>query len=223
VKEIHEKEDWNMAKIQVVVVSKNALIRGGLRDIINQAVTQTVVAGLFESLAEADAFLNSHEARVLIADDSPHTVNLLKALKRLMEIHPGLVIIMVMQHPTASVTQKLLALGVRALLHKDDDLETTLNHTIQNAVKGSMTISPLIAEFLDQAVTLPANITQRDLDILQLLTEGMEAKAIAVHLGVTYSVVNRAINRMLRTYNVQNVAQLVLIAHQILKVRRQLE
>ncbi|MBE2269648.1 MAG: response regulator transcription factor [Anaerolinea sp.] len=212
-----------MAKIQVVIVSKNALIRGGLRDIINQAATQTVVAGLFESLAEADVFLNTHDARVLITDDSPHTVNLLKALKRLMEIHPGLVIIMVMQRPTASVTQKLLTLGVRALLHKDDDLEITLNPTIQNAVKGSMTISPLITEFLEQTVTLPANINQRDLDILQLLTEGMEPKGIAVHLGVTYSVVNRAINRMLRTYNVQNVAQLVLIAHQILKVRRQLE
>jgi two-component system uhpT operon response regulator UhpA len=212
-----------MAKIQVVIVSKNALIRGGLRDIINQAATQIVVTGLFESLAEADVFLNNHEARVLITDDSPHTVNMHKALKRLMDMHPGLVIILVMQRPTASITQKLFALGVRALLHKDDDLENTLNHTIQTAVKGSMTISPLISEFLDQSVALPAKITLRDLDILQMLTEGMEAKEIAARLGVTYSVVNRSINRLLRTYNVQNVPQLAVMAHQILKVRKQLE
>jgi DNA-binding NarL/FixJ family response regulator len=212
-----------MAKIQVVIVSTNALTRGGLRDIINQATAPIEITGLFESLSDADVMLNNHEARVLITDDPPQTASLLKALKRLMDAHPGLVIIMVMQRPTGSVTQKLMALGVRALLHKDDDLENTLNHTIQNAVKGSMTISPLIAEFLDQSVTLPAKITQRDLDILQLLTEGMEPKQIAAHLGVTYSVVNRAINRLLHTYNAQNLTQLAVMAHQILKVRKQLE
>ena len=142
---------------------------------------------------------------------------------RLMDVHPGLVTILVMQRPTASVAQKLIALGVRALLHKDDDLGNTLNHTIQTAVKGNMTISPLIAEFLDKTVALPTKITQRDLNILQLLTEGMEAKEIAAHLGVTYGVVNRTINRLLRTYNVQNVPQLTAMAYQILKVRQQLE
>ena len=212
-----------MANIQVVIVSMNALTRGGLRDIINQAGTQTEVAGLFDSLAEADTFLNSHTARVLITDESLHTVNIIKALKRLMDVHPGLVVILVMQRPTASIAQKLIAVGVRALLHKDDELGNTLNYTIQTAVKGNMTLSPLIAEFLDKTLALPAKITQRDLDILQLLTDGMEAKEIAAHLGVTYSVVNRTINRLLRTYTVQNVAQLAVMAYQILKVRKQLE
>jgi DNA-binding NarL/FixJ family response regulator len=212
-----------MANIQVVIVSAIALTRAGLKEIITQSGAQIEVAGLFESLAEADAFLNNRSTRVLITDESPHTVNMVKALKRLMEGHPGLVVILVMQRPTASVAQKLIALGVRALLHKDDDLGNTLNYTIQTAVKGNTTISPLIAEFLDQSVALPAKITQRDLDILQLLTDGMQAKEIAAHLGVTYGVVNRTINRLLRTYNVQNVPQLAAMAHQILKVRKQLE
>jgi len=212
-----------MANIQVVIVSMNALTRAGLKEIINQSGTQIEVAALFESLAEADTFLNSHNAQVLITDESLHTVNIIKALKRLMDVHPGLVVILVMQRPTASIAQKLIAVGVRALLHKDDELGNTLNYTIQTAVKGNMTISPLIAEFLDKTLALPAKITQRDLDILQLLTDGMEAKEIAAHLGVTYSVVNRTINRLLRTYTVQNVAQLAVMAYQILKVRKQLE
>lgn len=212
-----------MANIQVVIVSATALTRAGLKEIITQSGTQIEVAGLFESLAEADTFLNSHNARVLITDESLHTANMVKALKRQMEMHPGLVLILVMQRPTASVAQKLIALGVRALLHKDDDLGNTLNYTVHTAVKGNMTISPLMAEFLDQSVALPAKITQRDLDTLQLLTDGMETKEIAAHLGVTYGVVNRTINRLLRTYNAQNVPQLVLMAHQILKVRKQLD
>jgi len=212
-----------MTNIQVVIVSAIALTRAGLKEIITQSGALLEVAGLFESLAEADAFLNSHNPRVLITDESLHTLNMVKALKRLMAAHPGLAVILVLQRPTASVAQKLIALGVRALLHKDDDLGNTLNHTIQTAVKGNTTISPLIAEFLDQSVALPAKITQRDLDTLQLLTDGMAAKEIAAHLGVTYGVVNRTINRLLRTYNVQSVPQLAAMAYQILKVRKQLE
>ncbi len=108
-----------MANIQVVIVSAIALTRAGLQQIITQSGGQSEVAGLFESLAEADAFLNSHNPRVLITDESLHTLNMVKALKRLMEVHPGLVVILVMQRPTASVAQKLISLGVRALLHKD--------------------------------------------------------------------------------------------------------
>ena len=133
-----------MANIQVVIVSATALTRAGLQQIIKEARTQIEVAGLFDSLAEAEVFLNSQHARVLIADDSLHTLNMVKALKRMIEVHPGLVVIMVMQRPTASIAQKLTALGVRALLHKEDDLENTLNYTIQTALKGNMTISPLV-------------------------------------------------------------------------------
>jgi two-component system response regulator DesR len=212
-----------MSHIQVVIVSANALTRAGLKEIITQSEAQIELLGWFESLTEAEVFLGNHHVRVLIADESQQIAGMVKALKRLMEAHPGLVVILVMQRPTASIAQKLIALGVRALLHKDDDLGNTLNHTIHTAVKGSMTISPLLAEFLDRAVALPAKITQRDLDILQLLTDGMETKEIAAHLGVTYGVVNRTINRLLRTYNVQNVSQLGAMAHQILKVRKQLE
>jgi DNA-binding NarL/FixJ family response regulator len=113
-----------MASIQVVIVSAIALTRAGLQQIITQSGAQSEVAGLFDSLAEADVFLNSHNARVLITDESLHMVNMVKALKRLMEVHPGLVVILVLQHPTASVAQKMITLGVRALLHKDDDLVT---------------------------------------------------------------------------------------------------
>jgi DNA-binding CsgD family transcriptional regulator len=86
-----------------------------------------------------------------------------------------------------------------------------------------MTISPLVAEFLDKTVALPAKITQRDLDVLQLLTEGMEPKQIAAHIGVKYGVINRTMNRLQRIYNVQSALQLAAIAHQILKVRKPLD
>jgi DNA-binding NarL/FixJ family response regulator len=211
-----------MASIQVVIVSTSALTRAGLKEIINQSGARIEVVGLFDMFSEAEEFLDENKVRVLLADDSHQTVNLIKTFNRLIDRHPGLVIIFIMQRPAVSLLDKLVRLGVRALLHKEDDLENTLNHTIQTAVMGSTTISPRIAAALERASTLPANISQRDLDMLQMLTEGLDAKVIAARLGVKYDVVNRALKRMEGMYGAQNRHQLAVIAHQILSARHTL-
>ncbi|MDX2159907.1 MAG: LuxR C-terminal-related transcriptional regulator [bacterium] len=212
-----------MTAIQVGIVSTNAIMRAGLQKMISDSGSRIEVAGIFESFADVDRFAQTRSVRALIADETMQTANLIKELKRLVEVHPGLAIILILQRPTASLSQRLMTVGVRALLHKDDDLEHTLNHTILTAVSGSATVSQHFSRFFDSDQSSPAGINQRDLDILQLLTEGLEPKEIAASLGVKYHVVNRAINKLLQTYEVQSVVQLGQMAHQIVKVRKKLE
>jgi DNA-binding NarL/FixJ family response regulator len=212
-----------MTAVQVVIVSTNAIMRAGLQKMISDSGSRIEVAGIFESFADADRFAQTQSVRALIADETMQTANLIKELTRLVEVHPGLAIILILQRPTASLSQRLMTLGVRALLHKDDDLEHTLNHTILTAVSGSATVSQHFSRFFDSEQPRPAKVNQRDLDIMQLLTEGLEPKEIAANLGVKYHVVNRAINKLLETYEVQSVVQLGQIAHQLVKARKKLE
>lgn len=212
-----------MASIHVVIVSTSALTRAGLQQIINQSGSGIRAVGQFETFTDAELFLADNKVRVMIVDDSHSSTNLSKIIKRLMELHPGLVFIFIMQSPTASLADKLLHIGVRALLHKDDDLENTLNRTIAASVAGNTTTSPRIPLSLTKPKPLPAKITQRDLDILQLLTEGLQTKEIATRLGVKYGVVNRALNKLQSVYEAQSVPQLILMAQQILSVRKKFE
>ena len=201
-----------MVTINVVIVSTSALTRGGLQQIIAQSNTPIEVTGSFEHFADASTFLNGKSARVLITDESLKSGSLTKEVKRMMEQHPGLVIILVVQHPTISLTQMMLRIGVRAILHKDDDLDNSLNQAIQIAVTGGTTTSPRISQIVDELASLPKGVVQRDMDILKMLTEGLQPKQIAVHLAVDRSLIYRTVRKLIRVYGAQNLPQLIVLA-----------
>ena len=204
-----------MTAILVVVVSTSGLTRGGIQQIISKSEGRIEIAAMFASLSETNTFLSDHNARVLVIDDSlPRGVNLTKELKKLTEAHPGLATIMIAQRPTVSLVRLMLGLSARGILHKDDDLDHTLNQAIQLAAAGGTTISPRVSQLLEQQPTLPSVIDQRDLDVLQLLTEGFQPKEIAAHLGIDRRVVYRIIKKLCSAYDAQNVAQLVRIVEQ---------
>jgi two-component system uhpT operon response regulator UhpA len=204
-----------MTAIPVVIVSTSTLTRGGIRQIIAQSQTRIEIAGMFTSFSELGAFLKDHPVRVFIIDDSlGHGVNLSKELKRLLEAHPGLATLFILQRPTSSLVQKMLAIGVRAILHKDDDLEHTLNQAIQLAVAGGVTISPRVSHLLDKQQVLPEDLDQRDVDVFELLTEGLQPKEIAAYLGIERRAVYRSIKKLTTVYDAQNLPQLVVLAQQ---------
>lgn len=204
-----------MTVIPVVIISTNALTRGGIQQIIAQSEVRIETAGIFASFTETSAFLKDHKARVVIIDDLlPRGINLAKELKNLTEVYPGLAVILIAQRPTLSLAQLMIRVGVRGILHKDDDLERTLNQAIQLALTGGMTISPRVSQLMEQQQTLPSAVEQRDMDVLQLLTEGFQPKEIAAHLGIDRRVVYRIIKKLCRAYDAQNVAQLVRIVEQ---------
>lgn len=204
-----------MAATQVVIVSTSGIIRGGIQQLIAQSDSKIAIAGSFNSFAEASTFMRENTVRVLVIDDSlPHGSSLTKELKKLMDVHPGVAIVMIAQRPTVSLLQLMLQIGARGILHKDDDLERTLAAAIQMAASGGTTISPRVSQMMDQQPTLPRAVTQRDLDVLIFSTEGLQPKEIAAHIGVDKKVIYRSIEKMCKVFDAQNVAQLVDTAHQ---------
>jgi two-component system uhpT operon response regulator UhpA len=203
-----------MAPIGIAVISASALTRAGLQQIVGQAGGRIELVGLYETFREAAAVLRERRVRVVIADDSQASVNLARELRWLMSLHPGVACLLILQRPAPSLLERMLRLGVRGLLHREDNLEETLNQAITMAALGSATISPRFTACLERAAALPADVSQRDLDMLQLLTEGLDAKEIAARLGVKYNVVNRALKKLQRLYDAQNLPHLAVLAHE---------
>lgn len=204
-----------MTAIPVVILSTSALIRGGMRQIIAESDSNIDVVGVFVSFSELKDFLDAHPARVFITDDSlSKGGSLSKELKQITHAYPGLAVLLIVQRPTSSLVQKMLAIGVRGLLHKDDDLHRTLNQAIQLAAAGGVTISPRISHLLEKQPVLPENLDQRDIDVFDLLTEGLQPKEIAALLGVDKRAVYRSIKKLTTVYDAHNVAHLVVLAQQ---------
>jgi len=204
-----------MTAVPIVIISTSTFTRSGIQQITAQSEGRIQIAAMFGNFSEADAYLKAHQARALIIDDSlPKGVNLVKELKKLIEAHPGLAVIMITQRPTVSLVRLMLNLGTRAILHRDDDLDHTLNQAVHLAVAGGTIISPQVSQLLEHQPALPKAIDQRDIDVLQLLTDGLRAKEIAAQLSIDRRVVYRIIQKVSTVYDAQNIAQLVRIIEQ---------
>ncbi|GIK28171.1 response regulator transcription factor [Anaerolineae bacterium CFX9] len=201
--------------IDLIVVSTNVLIRGGIQQVVAKSDIPTEVVGTFSNFPEADKFLTDHRVRVLVIDDSlPRATNLAQEIKRLLDRHPGLAILMIAQRPTASLVRLLLDHGARGLIHKGDEMERGLNHAIQLAARGGISISPSVSRMLEFQRPLPKHIAQRDLDVLQLVAEGFQAKEISAHLGIHRKSVYRILRTLREVFDAQSNAHLIDIAHQ---------
>jgi two-component system response regulator NreC len=204
-----------MPPIELVLVSTNVLIRGGIEQVVAKSDVPTEVVGTFASFQEADAFLSGHRVRVLLIDDSlPRSTNLVREVKRLVERYPSLAIVMIAQRPTASLVRSLLDNGVHGLLHKGDEMERGLNQAIQMAARGGIWISPRVSRMIESQQPLPRHLTQRDLDVLQLLAEGFQSKEISTHLGLHRKSVYRILRTLREVLDAHSNAQLIDIAHQ---------
>lgn len=204
-----------MPPIYLIVVSTSGLIRGGIQQMVAKSDVPTEVVGMFSSFPEADKFLTDHHAHVLIIDDSlPRATNLAHEVKQIIDRHPGLAVLMIARRPTASLARLLLDHGARGVMHKDDDMDRGLNYAIQLAAKGGISISPRVSRLLEFQRPLPNRVEQRDIDVLQLLAEGYQAKEISAHLGLHRKSVYRILRTLRTVYDAQSNAHLIDIAHQ---------
>jgi two-component system uhpT operon response regulator UhpA len=204
-----------LTAVSVVIISTSALTRGGIQQIVGKPDVQIEVVNMTANFTDASSFMRDHNVRVAIIDDSfPRAVNLTRELKKLVDAHPGLAMVLIMQRPMVSTVRAMLNSGARAILFKDDDLDRALIQAIHMAADGGTTISPTVSRLLEQQTILPSTVDQRDMDVLQLLTDGFQPKEIAAHLGVDRKIVYRGIKKLSVTYGAHNVAQLVDIAHQ---------
>jgi DNA-binding NarL/FixJ family response regulator len=214
-----------MTIVPIIVVSTNVLFRAGVQQILlpkTSAPPRTVM--MADGFAAVSALMKTQAARVLIIDDSlPAGSNLVREVRLLLDAYPGVSVVLILQRPMPSLVQKMLSIGVRSILHKDDVLEQTLTHTIQLVLAGSIMLSPMVSHLLEKPTILPGDLDQRDADVLTLLTEGLQPKEIAARLGIGQKVVYRCIQRLNSVYEAQSVTQLVILAQQHANVPKKRE
>jgi DNA-binding NarL/FixJ family response regulator len=204
-----------MRPILVVVISTNALTRGGIQLVVAQSDIAIQVTGLVDNFRDLHELLERQHAHVVIIDDFlPRGTHLAQEVKKLSDRHSSLAILMIAYRPTASLVRLLLERGVRGMMHRDDNLERGLINAIQTTAEGGLFVSASISRLINDRRPLPVRVEQRDLDVLQLLAEGFQAKEISAHLGLTTKSVYRILQTLRHKLEAQSNAQMVDIARQ---------
>jgi DNA-binding NarL/FixJ family response regulator len=206
--------------LRVLLADDHAIVRRGLRSLLETDSTVTVVAEAADGL-EALRLCAQHLPDTLILDVAMPKLNGIEVAARAQKLErpPGVIILSM--HADESYITRALAAGARAYLLKDATDEDLLP-AVRAVAAGKPFFSPAVTGVLveDYMRTLHARgltdsyhlLTDREREVLQLLAEGRSNKEVAnlLNLGVSTVETHRA--NLMQKLNLHNTAEIVLYA-----------
>jgi DNA-binding NarL/FixJ family response regulator len=206
--------------IRVFLVEDQALVREGIRNLL--ALDPSIeVVGTAADGVEALAAIPGSGADVVLLDLRLPRLSGLEVLRSLGasgRLPP--IIILTTFDDEAAVLEGLSA-GARGYLLKDISLEE-LVHAIEAVASGGTAIRPVVSERvvrgLDSAESRfphldpPDPLTEREIDVLRLMTGGYSNREIARALGVVEGTVKNHVSSILSKLGVRDRTRAVLQA-----------
>ncbi len=203
---------------RIAVFDDNRDRRDGLRLLIESTPGMQCV-GVFEDCRDVLRHVAEVEPDIVLMDiDMPH-VNGIEGVTLIKKQFPQVRVLMqTVFEDEAKVFAAVLA-GADGYLLKQT-LPTRLMEALQEVADGGSPMSPAVARkvlaFFNKRAQIPAargfDLSERELDVLRGLVDGLTYKMIATRLNITYSTVNSHVTRIYEKLHVKSVAAAVSLA-----------
>lgn len=202
-----------LAKTRVVVADRQAIVRAGIRTILERISGNAVVAEATSYEATLLA-VEEHAPDVLIfdLDLGDDTTKGLQLCEQIRNRFPSTQILVLVQSVSEFVVVDALKRGASGFFLKDQLSADELQRAVR-AVQGGETtlgkgVSNLIAKSLS---TGPSSdqLSDRELDVIRLLARGMGNKEIAKDLFISESTVKFHVHNICKKFGCTNRTQVV--------------
>jgi DNA-binding NarL/FixJ family response regulator len=207
------------APIRVLLADDHTLVRAGIRALLEK-LPGVEVAGEASDGREVLELIKAHQPDVVLMDLSMPGLNGLQALARITRGFPRVrVLILSMHHNDEYVLQALKSGAAGYLLKRAATAE--LPEALQNVMRGQTYLSRGIASLflkkfplqdIAQSHSPLEQLTSRQREILQLLAEGQNTKAIALVLKLNPKTVEYHRATMMARLRISNLPGLVRFA-----------
>ena len=177
--------------ISVMLTDDHAVVRSGLRRLLEQHDTITVIAEA-DSGEQAYQQFGDHLPDVLVMDLSMPGMGGLEALRRIKRRYSDAKIIIFSMHENTTFAVQALTAGAMGYVAKSSDAQD-LVQAVLDVSQGKNYLSPALAE----KVTLQSlnddnpvdKLTAREFEIFRLLAEGKVVDDISSLLNIGYKTV----------------------------------
>jgi two-component system, NarL family, response regulator LiaR len=201
--------------IQVLIVDDHTMVRKGLKMLLEQFPGIEVVGEAANGLQAIELVSRLHPDVVLLDLVMP-VMNGMDAIQRILALHPDQrIIVLTASYDGESFIQAIQA-GAQGYFVKDLDPEE-LVRAIQNIHQGRPEFdSRFVREVIRRAkidaisTQLPGQLSEKEVEILRMLTHGMTDQAISQELFVTEVTVRTHISRIIRKLGLENRVQAIL-------------
>jgi len=205
----------------VVIVDDHHLVRGGLRLAFDRAEDLEVV-GEAGSVAEALAALEKFSPDVLVTDVGLPDGDGIALVRGVRKDHPKLGIVVVTMYTSDKELFGALESGASAFVGKDAPAHEVVAAARHAAVSPEMFIAPGLADAIKRRMQAPAppSLSPRELEVLELLVNGLAIRQIARRLFISESTAKTHVASIYQKLEVGNRAQAVVTAFSLGLVRR---
>ena len=203
--------------IRVLIAEDHAMIREGLKQLLELEPDIKVVAGVADGQQAVDSYIAMKPDIVLMDINMPHK-NGLEAIKDIRDTDGNARVIMLTIHQDREYLFKALDLGAMGYVLKDAE-SRVLVEAIRTVNSGHSYIQSsmareLITEFkrMKSGDDNPNQLSEREKEVLKLVAKGMVNKDIAGKLYISEKTVKNHISSIFRKLDVQDRTQAAVFA-----------
>ena len=204
-----------MERIRVLVADDHALVRAGIRALVERIDGVEVVAETGDG-REALRLIKEHRPQIVLLDLTIPELNGFEVLERTVKELPEVSVIVLTVHEAEEYAIRALSLGAMGYLPKSAagaELELAIKTVVgkEKYVSPELSRRRLLEHAKDAAVGRSplADLTPRQLEVLRMIAEGHSTKDIAHRLEISVKTVESHRAQLMERLNIHDVAGLV--------------
>jgi NarL family two-component system response regulator LiaR len=211
--------------VTLLIVDDHDVVRKGLRYYLG-AHPEIEIVGEAGDAESAVAGAAEHVPDVVLMDlvlplqpgTEPSDEGGVQATRRIRQISPRTQVVVLTSFADDELVLAAIKAGALSYLLKDADAETVL-HAVGSASRGEAILHPRIAQRLMAEVTAPsraqdptAGLTAREIEVLQLIAQGLPNAEIADKLVITERTVKAHVSNLLGKLHLSDRTQAAVYA-----------
>jgi DNA-binding NarL/FixJ family response regulator len=206
--------------IRVVIADDHALVREGIRRVLDEDDGFDVVCEVSDGAATLDA-VSRGDVDVVVLDLTMPGMSGLEVARRLRGAGERPRALVLSMHDDAEYVLRAVRAGAAGYLLKDDAGPAMLRQAVRAVHAGESFYSPAVASLLtdalrsgeaEQAPDPLGELTHRETEVLQLVARGRSNKQIAAELGISRRTVESHRESLMRKLDIHSVAGLTRFA-----------
>ena len=205
-------------KYQIMIVDDHPLIRQGIKHLIAEENDMMVVAEL-EDADEALAAIARHRPDLVIVDISLKRVSGLELIGQIKCAYPKLPTLVLSMHKETIYAERALKAGARGYVMKETaatDVLTAIREVLCGKIFLSDAMKDLVLERFTSHqperqgnISLAENLTDRELEVLSLIGQGIKTREIAKIMKLSPKTVDSHCANIKSKLNLKNATSLI--------------
>ena len=197
--------------INVLIADDHTIFRQGLVSLLKNEETITIV-GEARNGIEVVEVVNSNIVDIVLMDIEMPIKNGIDTTKTLQKLHPEIKILALTMYKTPSFIKQMLKAGAEGYILKDagkEELLTAINTIIDGKPYHSALVTKSIMASLHTKKNTKAPLTERELEVIQLISDQLTMRQIAEKLHLSTMTIETHRKNIYLKLGVHNAAGLV--------------